>query len=319
MRCGRSTVREAAVVACLGLLAVACGSGEREASEPALASRTAQVGPEAVEGHTRTDPGVETGTRDEGVAPSSLRWEERAVERSIGDCDGEPCARIRLAYPDFTAGAPEAVLERIDRTVISWLASEALGGVSDRDLPAPPPPGTEEPAEPQTDPLVGRAEAFLGEYERFREAVPSPTSPWWVGVQATVDARVGRVLTLRVDTESYTGGAHGLALRVYWLFDLGTGEVLGLDDLVVEEKREELRRVVEARFREVRDLAPDEDLEEAGFFVESGNLPLTGNVAVGRDGLTFQYHPYEVAPYVAGPTTVPVPWAELDGLVKVPR
>lgn len=302
----------------LGGLTAGCGSGEREPQEPSLASRTAQVGPEATDRQEATDgaePVVDSETAERADDPA-LQWRQRTVERSSGDCGGDPCVRFAATYPELTGGASEEVLERIDRTLMTWLSSPALGGISDRDLPPQPPRWSPDGEPPTDDPLVARAEAFLAESEQFRRDIPAPPSPWWIDLRSAVDHRVGRVVSVRVDSESYTGGAHGLATTVYWLFDLETGEALGLDDLVAEGRRDALRRVVEERFREVRGLAAGEDLEEAGFFVEDGKLPLTGNVAVTADGLTFQYQPYEVAPYAAGPTTVPVPWDRLDGLLS---
>ncbi len=113
------------------------------------------------------------------------------------------------------------------------------------------------------------------------------------------------------------GGAHGNTTIRFENFNPRTGERVELADLFVSGYEAKLLPLAQDRFREVRAIEEGVTLADAGFsFSENVAFTLSDNFAVEKDGLTFYYNPYEVAPYALGATELTLSYEELDGLLK---
>ena len=255
--------------------------------------------------------GLEEQPTPEPTAPSvHLTLEIRAVERRASDCESTPddCGRISLTWTEIT-DAPAGVA----REAINHRIQEAL---------LDPPLGEEALTSPDA-----LADSFIAQYEQFRGDFPDSPGGWFVERTVEVPHQDDHVVSFRDVESSFTGGAHPNRTETWRTLYLTTGQPLTLDDLLLTGGREELRRIAETRFREVRDLDPGEDLGEAGFWFGTGGpagdrdevaFDLTDNFALTAEGLLFHYNPYEIAPYSMGPTTVDVPGALLERVVQWP-
>ena len=122
---------------------------------------------------------------------------------------------------------------------------------------------------------------------------------------------------VRVDGYEYTGGAHGMPFRNYFVFDRETGARLSLGD-VVENPVEELQAKVGTAFRKLAEktnfaFESPEDLEHT---VADG-LSYESRFYLNETGVVFYYDPYEIASYAEGFPEVTIPYSELDMRIPV--
>jgi hypothetical protein len=122
------------------------------------------------------------------------------------------------------------------------------------------------------------------------------------------------VLCLEGFTYTFTGGAHGNYGFTYQSFDLRTGEVLQLDDVMRPNSRASLTGIVEQQLRKDFHIDSKTPLSEAGFFVDK--LELNDNFFIGHNGMGFLYNPYEIASYADGPIRIFIQWNQLQSLLN---
>lgn len=118
-----------------------------------------------------------------------------------------------------------------------------------------------------------------------------------------------KTLTIVCSDYSYAGGAHPNGYLTYEHIDKKTAKTLHLGDFF--EDIPALTKIAEKYFRETRELAPNDDLEEAGFWFENGVFQLNDNFIFEEDKLIFFYNNYEITSYAAGPTEVVIPIEEV--------
>lgn len=107
------------------------------------------------------------------------------------------------------------------------------------------------------------------------------------------------LLSVSAQRYSFTGGAHGNSVAEHLTFDLETGKVLTLDELLKPGWNEAVRALAEAALRRAHGLKPEDSLHEEGP-LQVETLELNGNWHLTPEGLGFCYDPYEIAAYAVG-------------------
>ncbi len=170
------------------------------------------------------------------------------------------------------------------------------------------------------------ADEFFQEYRKyvaFREEIAVeeqdtammrfiPT--WFSTAECFVVVDAPRLIVTGYKVNQYAGGAHGMYALAYTNYDVLTGRRLGLSEVFSDTLA--LAEKITARFIRERELDTEVPLSEQGYFIEDNLLPLTDNFALHPDGVIFYYNVYEIAPYSYGPSSVTVPYADLDGILK---
>lgn len=131
----------------------------------------------------------------------------------------------------------------------------------------------------------------------------------------TTAAAGGRLLSVRLHTMAYTGGAHPNNWPDTWVFDLADGRALTLDDLFPAPggALRILAPYVRAELRAALDQMALDDM------LLPGTEPMPDNYArfvLTDQGLTFLFAPYQVAPYAAGEQRVTIPMDRLAPLLR---
>ena len=126
-----------------------------------------------------------------------------------------------------------------------------------------------------------------------------------------VPSRVDKkVVSLRLDTSSYGGGAHGYYATTGITFDSETGKELTLSDLgnVIDELEDYICNYIEnSEYK-------DEVYPEYKTTVHDDlNGDYTGWYMTG-DKLVVVFNPYEIAAYASGQISIDIPLSELKGL-----
>jgi len=236
---------------------------------------------------------------DRDDAPA-VTWEMKVVEKTAGECEaaGEgACARFRVEYPQLSAG-PAGVVATLNDAIRQMMLAPAL-------------------AEEGAEDLDQTAESFLAKWREAHDAFPhaATISEWFIDNRLQVIYQDPQVLSLEMAELAYTGGAHPNSVNQYASFGLTGGKRLALSDLLVPHYAARLNAVAEPRFRELRQIPPDESLTAAGYWFDDDSFAVNDNFAVTDEGLLFYFNPYEVTAYAMGPTELVISREDLNDLI----
>lgn len=240
-----------------------------------------------------------------GIGLAGCQAEERplvASELSVApvehhfvetDCPAERCAEVTveaLYFPDAPAFSDELRSRLL--TLGQGLA--------------------EEPVQVQaSDSWETYAEAFFQQAKEERALGPMHGASQAV-LQASVVERHDGLLSIELNSYVYHAGqAHGLPLTAYMVIDERLGQVVALDDMLLEEREPAFQA---ALFRAHEQWLREQEADSyfIGFWppVESRNVaPLASAWAV-------TYNVYEIAPYAFGQPTLYIPLSELEGIAR---
>jgi hypothetical protein len=208
----------------------------------------------------------------------------------VGACNPLPCAKITIAnlppLPDsFNPEARAAIDKRVQEALYAPL--EALDTEITRER---------------------FIEGVRVQYEDYLEVKdPETVVDWQVSRSAFIIFANQDFASVVVKSEGYLGGAHGFNDEQLFVFDGEAGKVLAWDDILSPESKGIFMRAAEAEFRRARGIKPSQSLEAAGFTFTNDTFTLPLNFAVTDKGISLHYNPYEVGPYVMGPTDCMVP------------
>lgn len=125
------------------------------------------------------------------------------------------------------------------------------------------------------------------------------------------------LLSLEISTYDYAGGAHGNPGLASLNLDLQTGKRLLLGDVVkTDGLRPLMQKVRKAFVEQYSDAMFEESRDEYLAFVEGRSsitdraLSLEGSFYLTDDSFVFFTNVYEIAPYVAGPLSIELPYSE---------
>lgn len=116
---------------------------------------------------------------------------------------------------------------------------------------------------------------------------------------------------------TYTGGAHGMPMRYYYVLDLKTGDRLLLED-IVSESEDEIHTIAATYFQKMYEEAPAAYFEGAVDTVKS-NAGYNDMFYLTDDGIVFYFPPYDLAAYAAGFIEIEVPYSEFHLKIDVTK
>jgi len=233
---------------------------------------------------------------EEQKAPLSFSMKNFRVE-SAGGCvsDTIPCAYYDVNYPEFTGldtAVNASLIKLLDATV-------SMGNPE---------------AEGKTMKQVG--EGFIKDYEEFKSDMPDAPGGWHYNADATAEVVTDTLISISVQEEFYTGGAHGGYGTYFINIRPSNGAEYTLDDFFKPGYEEQLRVLGEKSFRKVREIADTASLNENYFEFPDDKFELNKNFGFRKEGIVFFYNSYEIAAYAAGPTEVMIPYEEVKDLIK---
>lgn len=221
----------------------------------------------------------------------AVQTKEPAVESiPVGACNPLPCAKITIAglppLPEsFSPEARASIHQRVEQALYAPIDAGDTEATQER--------------------FIESVKAQYDEYLQVKD--PETVVDWQVSRSAFIIFANDDFASVVVKNEGYLGGAHGFRDEQIFVFDGKSGKVLTWEDILAPESKDIFVRAAEAEFRRARDIKPSESLEEAGFTFPNDTFALPLNFAVTDRGVSLHYNPYEVGPYVMGPTDCVVP------------
>jgi hypothetical protein len=217
--------------------------------------------------------------------------DDQAIPLEEGQADSLILS-VSLEYP--VKGASAEAVEKMSQSILA-----AAFDLEEE-------PGTvEETARRYEDNLK---DGYFNEYENVKEV---GIRSWEDRVNGYFSGKYGPFVSYMVEYYGFRGGAHGIATMTPVVFDGKTGELVPEEAFFVEGYRAPVAALIRSHLLE--SLEGDEDALATIF--EPDLVGPNGNYEVTKDGVTWYYQPYDIAPFDLGVISVSVPWKELKPYV----
>lgn len=209
------------------------------------------------------------------------------LKKTDEQCQGDGCPRVELEWITFE-----------NQPTLNDAITTQLAGMLVQNQGSSPHDGT----------IEGLVDAFLADASDMAMA---SRQGWELNATIKRQGRRGDLLTLRLDSYEYTGGAHGQPGVQYFHWDLARQQELGLDDLLEPGRQEAFWELARSRHQQWLD---EENLDQA--FRDSWPFDRTDNAYFSKNGLVLHYNVYHIAPYAMGQPELTIPYEKLDGIVR---
>ena len=151
---------------------------------------------------------------------------------------------------------------------------------------------------------------YFNEYEGLEGGFGAKT--WEDHVNGYFSGRYKQYLSYMVELYSDRGGAHGISTMTPVVFDKTTGEIVPEEAFFADGYREPVAALLQAHLPE----ALEGDEEALAAVSDPGLVVPNGLYEVTKDGVTWYYQPYVIAPFSVGVISISIPWNELKPYVR---
>ena len=209
--------------------------------------------------------------------PVSFEIKTFRVE-SQGGCKSDTlqCAYFEVTYPEFFG---------LDTSVVTIIKEKVDAAVS---LGNP---------ESQGQSMREIGEIFIKDYDEFKSEIPESFGGWHYTASVNVEVLTDTLLSMSVNDEYYTGGAHG-GSGVYFInVNPGTGAEFTLDNFLKPDYKDALTTLGNRIFRETRKLADTASLSDNYFEFPENKFELNKNYGFKKEGIVFFYNNYDHVNY----------------------
>lgn len=238
----------------------------------------------------------------------SFKKTQQQFKKASEGCQGDSseCASIEIDYTQFQENTP--AFQRINDSILYYVKTTL--SLEDSKI----------------SPLVSLEDLgnrFIQDYNEYtaeakiraEEDNSDPwITPWDIETTVQVNYESPQAVSLTMSNYAYTGGAHPNSNVTLLTYSSITGKPIKIKDLI--KNRTKFNKLAEQKFRETNEIAPQDNLNDKGFFWD-GKFQLPANIGLVPEGLYFFYNSYEIAAYAVGPTDFVLTWEELGDLVDV--
>jgi hypothetical protein len=227
---------------------------------------------------------------------SKPEYEMKSFHAESESCktDSIACATFDFTYPVFP---------KLDSNVQKVLADQLNLIVNNRE-------------QTKVTSIEEQGNAFIHDFAEMKNDVPDLGLGWYFKSDADVLIAADTLISVQVNVDMFTGGAHGMYNTHFINIDPKTGALYLIDSFLKPGYADYLTELGEEEFRKEQELSDTSSLEEAGFGFSEGKFQLNENYGFRKEGIVFFYNSYEVAAYATGPTEIIIPYEKLRGWFK---
>ncbi len=157
--------------------------------------------------------------------------------------------------------------------------------------------------------------SFKNGFLELKEMYPDESLGWEAKINGELTYEDAAVVTIKIDSYIFTGGAHGQSTTRFLNFDKKKGVQIETSDLFEEDPK--LLTYAETKFRNQEHIPEGTSINSTGFMFENNYFYLPENIGYTKEGIQLLYEQYEVASYAEGPIVLLLPYAEVKGFLKV--
>lgn len=220
---------------------------------------------------------------------------EQVTIASDSTCNGINCPAIHISYPKVTSTVIPS--EKINNLISNHIV--ALMNATDIK-----------------DSTVAAAVAhFKAEFEQLRTDFPDAEAGYEAKVDGKINYQSDSILSVKLDSYMFTGGAHGYASVTYLNINPKTGTLFTNEALFKDITA--FNKIAEHYFREHEKISDTTKLSDAGYWFENDTFTLPENIGITERNCILYYNPYEVAPYSEGPLEITIPLTEIQSQLTI--
>ena len=230
---------------------------------------------------------------------NNLKYELVKYEKKSEGCDSlrdDNCAKIKIEFPQISSFENKIVKEKINKSIADLFSQDILGGSKSADFETV-------------------MKGFIDEYESYITEFPDAFQSWFIERTGDVKLNKENIFSIDYMEYSFTGGAHPNTTVAFKNFNLTNGDEIRLDEIISADKKNELTKIAEEEFRKLKELTPEADLGQAGFWFENNKFYLNDNFLITDSSLVFYYNNYEITAYAFGPTELTIPFSKIKPLI----
>lgn len=227
-----------------------------------------------------------------------LNFEISSITKKSGEgCldDNYNCTLISLEIP--IAEGPENIASRINTSIKKHVVA-LINSEEDPGLPS----------------YEEFAKDFIAERQRIAEEFEE-SAPWRAIVTGRIFSENKHLLCIGIDSEIFTGGAHGYRSISFFNFDPETGSLYEHDDIFTEE----FVSFAEKAFKSEQGIPEEENINSTGFWFEDDVFHLPNNIGFEDNKVILIYSAYEIASYADGEFRLEFTKEEVAPYIKLPK
>ena len=203
-----------------------------------------------------------------------------------------PKVQLQLPQADTTLQLGRTINTALEEEVISLLAFDEATAITN---------------------IPDAVNSFSAGYTELIENFEG-TPEWEAMITADVSYEDARLLSIRMQSYLFTGGAHGFEEVRYLNFDKRRGRVIEGINMFTNFKP--VLNLAEEMFRIAQAVPMEGDINSTGFMFEGDQFHLPETIGFDSHGMVLHYNQYEVASYADGPIVITLPWAEVMPLLR---
>ncbi len=200
------------------------------------------------------------------------------------------CANVTLEYPSAMANT------KIGKVVNSTLTEEIIFILDFNE-------------ENTASDVQSAISSFQKEYENLKAKYAEEATPWEANIKGYITFEDETILTIKLESHLFTGGAHGYSTVRFLNFDKING--VELENSQLFKNQEAFVEFAEVKFREQEKIPKAQTINSTGFMFDSESFYLPENIGFTNEGLQLFYEQYEIASFADGPIILTLPYAEL--------
>lgn len=158
--------------------------------------------------------------------------------------------------------------------------------------------------------------SLRADYINVREVNDTPT---WLNHSYNIKGRISdihnNIINYIIESDVYTGGAHGLFTITLLNIDRTNGYELKLSDIFVENYEERLTNALTNALMMQLGAKDINEVKELGY-VTMNDMYSTENFLLKKDSIVFVYNRYDIAPYSHGITRLAIDRNDIKELLK---
>ncbi len=217
------------------------------------------------------------------------------------DCETTDCPEISIQQ--LVAFSSSKEMETVVETINRNISDHIIYSISSYD--------DEESPESVED----AAKLFISRYKEDKREFPDMVAHYTASIESEKTHDSDNLLSIRMFTHLYTGGAHGYSSVSYLNFDPKTGDGIAIEQILVDV--EDFINFVEIKFRRAYDIPENSDINATRFMFEGNTFILPSSMGFDDKNMLFTYNPYDIAPYSEGLIELKIPINEIQPFINI--
>jgi len=212
---------------------------------------------------------------------------ESFSEEYKGNCTSDDCANVTIDYIKLLG--EKEVIDKINFTIGNSIIY-FLNSTSEKRIKATT--------------VSEAANMFIKGYENDKKEFPE-LSPYEAEISISKSLITSKIISVKTEHYTFTGGAHGNSSTSFLNFDPLTGTLITTRSLLKNKK--EFTDFVEVIFRKEKNIAENESINSTGFWFENDTFRLPETIGFSDKNVIFIYNQYEIASYADGAIELIIP------------